>query len=302
MLTSGQKLFEYDIIRSLGQGGFGAVFEAQDRLLKRRVAIKQLLLSRVTDERAVKRFIQEARVMSALQHPNVVIIHALRLENQNFYMIMEYLQGGSLRHLLDQQGKLPVEQAVNLTIGICEGLAQFHAQGIIHRDIKAENILLTADGRPKVADFGIAHVPEAAGGLGLTQVGFQPSTLLYSSPEQVRGELVDARSDVYQIGELLYYMLAGQHYIDIGVLEAQAITVGGTNQFRSQAKLYELLERAICDEMPAGLAQLWREVGALAEVVETALLKEKGDRFKDAGEFAGTLKTLSINTTPVTTE
>ena len=101
MLTPGQKLFEYDIIRPLGQGGFGAVFEAQDRLLKRRVAIKQLLLSRVTDEKAVKRFVQEARVMAALEHPNVVIIHALRLENQNFYMIMEYLPGGSLRQLLD---------------------------------------------------------------------------------------------------------------------------------------------------------------------------------------------------------
>lgn len=302
MLTPGQKLFEYEIIRPLGQGGFAAVFEAQDRILDRPVAIKQLLLDKAADEKAVKRFLQEARIAAALEHPNVVSIYAMRLEAKNFYIIMEYLSGGSLRDLLNREGKLPVEQAVYLATGICEGLAKFHAKGIVHRDIKAENILLTADGRPKVADFGIAHVPEAAGGMGLTQVGFQPSTLLYSSPEQVRGEVVDARSDVYQIGELLYYMLAGQHYINISALEAQAITAGGTNQFRSQAKLYELLERAICDEMPAGLAQLWREVGALAEVVETALLKDKGDRFKDAGEFAATLKTLSINTTPVTTE
>lgn len=302
MLTPGQKLFEYEIIRPLGQGGFAAVFEAHDRVLDRRVAIKQLLLDKVTDEKAVKRFLQEARIAAALEHPNVVSIYAMRAEDKQFYIIMEYLSGGSLRDLLTREGKLPVEQAVYLATGICEGLAKFHVKGIVHRDIKAENILLTADGRPKVADFGIAHVPEAAGGLGLTQVGFQPSTLLYSSPEQVRGELVDARSDVYQIGELLYYMLAGRHYIDIGALEKQAITAGGTNQFRSQAKLYELLERAICEEMPAGLAQLWREVGALAEVVETALLKNKGDRFKDAAEFAATLKTLSINTTPVTTE
>ncbi|GIK42742.1 MAG: hypothetical protein BroJett011_65750 [Chloroflexota bacterium] len=302
MLTPGQKLFEYEIIRPLGQGGFAAVFEAHDRVLDRRVAIKQLLLDKVTDEKAVKRFLQEARIAAALEHPNVVSIYAMRAEDKQFYIIMEYLSGGSLRDLLTREGKLPVEQAVYLATGICEGLAKFHVKGIVHRDIKAENILLTADGRPKVADFGIAHVPEAAGGLGLTQVGFQPSTLLYSSPEQVRGEVVDARSDVYQIGELLYYMLAGRHYIDIGALEKQAITAGGTNQFRSQAKLYELLERAICEEMPAGLAQLWREVGALAEVVETALLKNKGDRFKDAAEFAATLKTLSINTTPVTTE
>ena len=90
-----------------------------------------------------------------------------------------------------------------------------------------------------MADLGIAHVPEAAGGLGLTQVGFQPSTLLYSSPEQVRGDPVDARSDVYQIGELLYYMLSGQHYIDITALEAQAITSAGQLNLSPQAKLYD---------------------------------------------------------------
>lgn len=301
MLTPGQKLFEYEIIRPLGEGGFAAVFEAHDRLLDRRVAIKQLRLEKVADDKAVKRFLQEARIATALEHPNVVSIYAMRVEEKTFYMIMEYLPGGSLRDLLKKEGKLPLEQAVNLALGICEGLARFHAQGIVHRDIKAENILLTADGRPKVADFGIAHVPEAAGGLNLTQVGFQPSTLLYSSPEQVRGEMVDARSDVYQIGELLYEMLAGQHYIDIEALEALAMTAGGTNQFRSQAKLYELFEQAICEEMPAGLRLLWREVGALAEVVETALLKNKDDRYKDAAEFAATLRTLSINTTPATT-
>lgn len=302
MLSPGQKIFEYELIRPLGQGGFAAVFEAHDRVLDRRVAIKQLLLDKVADEKAVKRFIQEARVAAALEHPNVVSIYAMRVEEKQFYLIMEYLPGGSLRDLLKKQGKLSLEQAVNLAIGICEGLAKFHLKGIVHRDIKAENILLTADSRPKVADFGIAHVPEAVGGLGLTQVGFQPSTLLYSSPEQVRGELVDARSDVYQIGELLYEMLAGKHYIDIATLETQAMTEGGTNQIRSQAKLYELLEHAICQEMPTGLRLLWRDVGALAEVVETALLKNKADRFKDAAEFAATLKTLSINTIPASPE
>jgi serine/threonine protein kinase/regulator of sirC expression with transglutaminase-like and TPR domain len=302
VLTPGQKLFEYEIIRQLGQGGFAAVFEARDRMLDRRVAIKQLLLNRIKDESSVKRFIQEARVAATLEHPNVVTIHALRIEDKNFYMIMEYLPGGSLRELLNKQGKLPVEQAVNLTIGICEGLAKFHEKGIIHRDIKGENILLTNDGRPKIIDFGIAHVPEAAGGLALTQAGFQPSTLLYSSPEQVRGEPLDARSDVYQIGEVLYYMLAGGHYIDLDTLEAQAMTHGGTSQFRSQAKLYELLEQAICKEMPMGLKTLWSEVGALAGVVEKAMSKNKEHRFKDASEFGATLKTLSINTTPASSE
>jgi len=302
MLTPGQKLFEYEIIRQLGQGGFAAVYEARDTLLDRQVAIKQLLLNRLKDKKSVKRFVQEARINAALEHPNVVSIYALRIVDDHFYMIMEYLPGGTLQALLNKQGKLPVEQAVRLTIGICDGLAKFHEKGIIHRDIKPENILLTADGRPKVIDFGIAHVPEAAGGLGLTEVGFQPSTLACSSPEQVRGEKLDPRSDVYQIGELLYYMLAGQHYIDLTALEAEVTSISGTNQFRAQAKLYQLLEHAICEEMPAGLKTLWREVGSLAGVVERALAKDKADRFKDAAEFAATLKTLSINTVPASTE
>ncbi len=299
LLTPGQKLFEYEIIRPLGQGGFAAVFEARDRMLDRRVAIKRLLLNRAADEKAVKRFVQEARIAAALEHPNVVSIYGLRLHEKQFYMIMEYLPGGSLRDLLNQEGKLPVEQAVRLTGGICEGLAKLHTKGIIHRDIKAENILLAADGRPKVTDFGIAHVPEAVGGLGLTMAGFQPSTLLYSSPEQVRGEKLDVRSDVYQVGELLYYMLAGQHYINLEMLEAQAMTEVGPNQFRSQAKLFELLERAICEEMPQGLSTLWREVGALAGVVERALAKRREDRFQDTLEFAAALNAIDINRPPV---
>ena len=289
-------------MRPLGRGGFATVYEARDRIINRRVAIKQLFSERAADKNAVTRFIQEARVIATLEHPNIVSIYAMRVENNNFFMIMEYVSGGSLEDLIQKQGKLPVEQAVEITIGICEGLARLHNKGIIHRDIKAENILVTADHRPKVIDFGIAHVPEAVGGLGLTQAGFQPSTLLFSSPEQVQGEKIDARSDVYQVGELLYYMLLGQHYIDIDLLEREAMTQGGASQFRSQAKLYQLLEEAICDKMPEGLRTLWREVGALAGVVETALSKNRDDRFRDAAEFAATLKTLSINKTPASTQ
>lgn len=299
MLAPGDKLFEYEIIRLIGQGGFAAVFEAHDKLLDRRVAVKQLHLNRIQDQKAVKRFIQEARINAVLEHPNVVSIHALRIEKQQFYMIMEYLPGGTLQELLDRQGKLPAAQAIELTLGICEGLAKFHTKGIIHRDIKPANILLTADGRPKIIDFGIAHLPEAIGGLGLTEVGFQPSTLVCSSPEQVRGEKLDPRSDVYQIGEVLYYMLAGKHYIDLKKLEAEAMTVSGTNQFRSQAKLYELMEQAICEELPEGLNALWRDVGAVAGIVEDALSKDRENRYKDAAEFATALKTVNTNTAPI---
>ncbi|MDM8527577.1 protein kinase [Anaerolineales bacterium HSG24] len=297
MLTVGQKLFEFDIVRKLGQGGFAAVFEAEDRFLHRRVAIKQLLVKKASDKNAVKRFVQEARVIAKLDHPNIVTIYGLRHDEHNFYMIMEYLQGGSLQDLIKKDGKLSLEQAVMLTTGICEGLAKIHAKHIFHRDIKAENILLTNDSLPKVIDFGIAHVPKAVGGMELTQAGFQPSTLLFSSPEQVKGETLDARSDVYQVGELLYYMLAGQHYINLDQLESEALTQMGNHQVRSQIKLYELLEKAICEDMPEGLKLLWREVGALTGIIERSLAKDTKFRFKDAGEFAATLKTFNIQST-----
>jgi tetratricopeptide (TPR) repeat protein len=210
---------------------------------------------------------------------------------------MEYLPGGSLYELLQKRGKLPVEQALKLAIGICEGLGKLHAKGIIHRDIKAENILLTADGRPKVTDFGIAHMPEAAGGMGLTLAGFQPSTLLFSSPEQLRGEELDARSDVYQVGELLYFMLTGSHYIDLEALEAKAQALAGPH-INPQLKVFELLEQAICQEMPEGLQALWREVGTLASLVERALDKDKEQRFSDASEFSVALQAVNVNTAP----
>lgn len=295
MLSPGQRLFEYEIVGLLGQGGFADVYEAYDRMLDRRVAIKQLRLDKAKDEKAVKRFMQEARIAAALEHPNVVTMYALRIENQRIYMIMEYLSGGSLTDLLKRQGKLPVEQAIKLTGGICEGLARMHAKGIIHRDIKAENILLTADGRPKITDFGIAHVPEAAGGMGLTQVGFQPSTVLYSSPEQFRGEKLDPRSDVYQIGELLYHMLTGRHYIDMQLIDKQAQALG--HNIKEELKLFMLLEKAICKDPPPGLDRLWQEAGGVTAVVEVALAKKKEDRFNDTTKFAAALNAISAQKT-----
>lgn len=301
MLQPGEKIIqgEFEVIRPLGQGGFASVYHARDIMLNREVAIKELRTDKAIDKKNLRRFVQEARA-TALEHPNVVTIYGMRRHNQRLYMIMEYLSGGSLRDLLDKQKKLPAEQAIKLTIGICEGLARFHDRGIIHRDIKAENILLTTDGRAKVADLGIAHVPESAGGLGggLTQVGFQPSTLLYSSPEQLRGESLDPRSDVYQVGELLYEALSGEHYINLNIIEQSAYTMAGSHQVRSQVKMFELLEKAICEEMPTGLKKLWHEIGALAGVVEAALAKKKEERFKDTIELAAALKAFSVNTTP----
>jgi serine/threonine-protein kinase len=287
LLEPGQKIFEYAIIRQLGQGGFGTVYQAHDRMLDRHVAIKQLLSERTKDEKVVKRFMQEARVIAALEHPNVVTIYALRIQAQQIYMILEYLTGGSVRDLLNRQKRLALEPAVKLTTGICEGLAKLHAMGIIHRDIKAENILLTADGLPKITDFGIAHVPTGVGGMDLTRIGFQPSTVIFSSPEQFNGEKVDARSDVYQVGELIYQMLTGRHYIDVKAVETQATTL--KQNLRHDLKVYMVLGQAICKDPPPALPALRQEFGSVADVIAKAMAKRKEDRYADTLEFAADL-------------
>ncbi len=281
-LTTNQQLFEYRIERILGRGAFGTVYLAHDTFLDRPVAIKELTRTSQTDEVAFKRFLQEARAAGGLNHPHVVTVHALKVVEPNVYLVMEYLPGGSLRVLLEQRDSLPVEEAVRIAADACEGLAAAHAKGIIHRDVKPENVLLAEDGWAKVGDFGIAHVPRGAGGTYLSQLtgtGFQPGTLMYMSPEQIRGQQVDGRSDVYQVGALLYEMLMGRHYVDLGALERRARETAGSNVMLFQARLYELLSEAICKREPGGVCRVRSDVPEwVEEVVEAALAKGVEER------------------------
>ena len=261
--SPGNAFFEYRITRTLGQGAFGTVYLAQDTLLERPVAIKELTAAAQANPVAFQRFLREARAAGSLNHPNIVTVYALKPTDDAVYLVMEYLPGGSLRGLLSQRGRLPVEDAARIAADVCDGLAAAHAKGIVHRDVKPENILLTADGRAKVGDFGIAHVPRSAGGAtvgGLTQTGFQPGTLVYMSPEQIRGEGVDGRSDVYQVGAMLHEMLAGRHYLDIDTLTRRAQETSGGNVLRMQARLYDLLEKAICEDEPPDVRRLRSDV------------------------------------------
>jgi serine/threonine protein kinase len=222
-LSPNQQLDEFQILRPLGTGGFGAVYLAQDTLLNRPVAIKELIAPRAADNEAFQRFIQEARTAGSLNHPNIVTVYGLRVKGEVYYLILEYVSGGSLRDRLKRDGKVKMSQAVQIAAEVADALAAVHDKGIIHRDIKPENILLTEDSRAKVADFGIAHVPKQAGGLSLTQTGFQPGTFLYMSPEQIRGEGLTAASDVYQVAVVLHEMLTGSHYFDPEALLKQAM-------------------------------------------------------------------------------
>ena len=300
-LALNQQLFEYRVVRVLGQGGFGTVYLAHDTLLDRPVAIKELTITAQTDEVAFKRFIQEARVAGGLNHPHIVTVYALKVVGPNVYLVMEYLAGGSLRALLEQRGSLAVEQAVHIAADVCEGLAAAHAQDIVHRDVKPENILLTEDGRAKVGDFGIAHVPRGKGGTylsGLTTTGFQPETMpsrlrgrpagcwglmatglqpemmLYMSPEQIQGQQVDGRSDVYQAGALLYEMLTGRHYVDMDALRQHARETAGSNAILFQALLLEMLTEVICEWELVEMCEVLPDApGWVGKAVTAALMK-----------------------------
>jgi serine/threonine protein kinase/regulator of sirC expression with transglutaminase-like and TPR domain len=222
-LSPNQPLDEFKIIRRLGAGGFGAVYQAQDTLLNRPVAIKELYAPRAADNDAFQRFIQEARTAGSLNHPNIVTVYGLRVKGDTHCLILEYVPGGSLRDWLKREGKLEVSLAVQIAAEVAEALTAVHARGIVHRDIKPENILLTEDNHAKVTDFGIAHVPREAGGVSLTQTGFQPGTILYMSPEQIRGEELTGASDVYQLVVVLHEMVTGRHYFDPDALLRQAM-------------------------------------------------------------------------------
>ena len=207
----------YRIERTIGQGAFGRVFLAFDTRLRRSVAIKELLSARnkgdrETYERYLERFEREARAGGVVQHPNVVAVHELAIDrDENYYLIMEYIDGTDLRELLDQVGTLPIERAVTIATEVARGLEAVHEEDIVHRDLKPANIMLTRRGVAKLTDFGIAQVGTES---HRTQVASgHPGTPIYMSPEQASGYgYLDGRSDLYALGLVLYEMLVGEPY------------------------------------------------------------------------------------------
>jgi serine/threonine protein kinase len=214
-LGSGSRLNEFEIVRCLGVGGMGEVWLARDRDLQRLVAIK-LLPSAVTAEPGrIERLRREALTASALNHPNVCTIHALGTAAEGrLFVAMEYIEGGPLRDRL--AGPVPIGEAVDIGAQIAAGLASAHASGVIHRDIKPENIMIRPDGLVKVLDFGLARLDSKSTSFGastLTAIDSQDGaagTLRYMSPEQARGESLDARTDVFSLGAVLYEMVTGR--------------------------------------------------------------------------------------------
>ncbi|MBK5291087.1 MAG: protein kinase, partial [Acidobacteriia bacterium] len=213
----GTSLGPYEILSLLGEGGMGQVYRARDKRLGRMVALKVLPEDMMQDRERLQRFATEARAASALNHPNIVAVYDVNLEPPIPYIVTELVDGESLRQLM-MRGPAPVRKLYDIVVQVADGLAAAHQIGITHRDMKPENILLTADERPKIADFGLAKqsalVAEAAPDgvtvtMNLTLDGAVVGTAGYMSPEQARGAEVDSRSDVFSFGLIVYEMATG---------------------------------------------------------------------------------------------
>lgn len=280
--SAGTKVGRYTILCPLGAGGMGQIYLAEDAQLGRKIALKLIAPEFATDPRRVHRFEQEARAASALNHPNVCVIHEIEVTDTGRHFIaMEYIQGLTLRDQLSR-GPLSVFEALNVAVQVATALSSAHATAIVHRDIKPENIMLRPDGYVKVLDFGLAKLTEIlpeqprlqeASTNVLTEAGTLMGTVKYMSPEQLRKARVDERTDIWSLGVVLYEMLTG-----VTPFEAP-----------SSNEMVEL----ILDPRPAPLlpAEL---PSRLQEIVKKALEKDRADRYQTMTKLASDLKTLQM--------
>lgn len=263
----------YAVEGRLGQGAMGVIYRGYDPALDRAVAIKLVRADLMSDEgrgEYVERFRREARAAGRCSHPNIVGVFDYGLHEENPYLVMELVEGVTLGQVLRERGQLPAEQAVGYVAQMLDGLAAAHAQGIVHRDVKPANVLVTRDGQVKVADFGVSRT-DSAGTETLTQVGAVIGTPSYMSPEQCRGEVVDARADVFSAGVVLFELLAGRRPF-----------TGGSAPEVWHKLMHVAPEdlRALCPEVAPGLV----------EVVERSLTKAPGERFAGAAAMAAALR------------
>jgi serine/threonine protein kinase/tetratricopeptide (TPR) repeat protein len=296
---TGKKVSHYRVLEIVGGGGMGVVYKAEDIKLGRRVALKFLPEELSNDAEAKQRLEREARAASALNHPNICTIYEVEEETGQLFIVMELLEGQTLRDLIAEQGSrtpksLPLEKLLDLGVQIAEGLDTAHQQGIVHRDIKPANIFITTRGQAKILDFGLAKVQgldaaevrssasesqsaEEGGSLVLSRTGTAMGTAGYMSPEQVRGEKLDARTDLFSFGLVLYEMAAG----------------GRAFAGETAAILHE----AIVQQAPMPVRELNPEVPPeLERMIYRALEKDRNLRYQSAAEMSADLQRLRRDT------
>jgi eukaryotic-like serine/threonine-protein kinase len=278
-LTIGDRLGPYEINGLIGKGGMGEVYRARDTRLDRTVAIKVLPAEFSAQQERLRRFEQEAQVLGAFSHPNLLAIHDVGAQDGTHFLVSELLEGESLRARL-QQGALPVSKAMDLGVQIAKGLAAAHEKGIVHRDMKPDNIFLTRDGRAKILDFGLAKQSGIEGSgsaesATITAVSTQPGVVLgtagYMSPEQVRGKPADARSDIFSFGAILYEMLAG------------------LRAFQGDSSV-ETMNAILKDDPPAISGNV---PPAIERVIRRCLEKGPDERFQSARDLSFALEALA---------
>ncbi len=267
-----QKLGKYAVVEKLGEGAMGAVYKAYDEILDRYVAIKTMAEDIKWDPELKLRFYREARSAASLHHPNIVTIHDLGEEGKITYIIMELLEGKDLKDIIKERVPLSIEKKLLIIAQVCEGLQHAHSAGIIHRDVKPGNIHFAATGNVKIVDFGIARIPSS----DLTRSGVRLGTPIYMSPEQIRGEQYDERSDMFSTAIVFYELLTYVHpFRDKNIAKTLDNIL-----FQNH---YPFAEQ--CPEAPPGL---W-------PIINTAMAKEAAKRYPSMAEFGRACRNLLVD-------
>jgi serine/threonine protein kinase len=264
------RIGRYVITGRLGRGGMGMVYEGLDEALERKVAIKTITAEGVVSEESKRRFEVEAKAAARMQHPNIVAVYELGEDRGVQYIAMEFLDGTDLGKLLKSEEELLLAEKLDIAIQVCRGLAYAHERNVWHRDIKPDNIGLLDDGTAKIMDFGIAKME----GTQLTKTGMMVGTVSYMSPEQVRGQKVDGRTDVFSMGVILYQLASGKRPFE--------------GESQSQI-LYKIVTEP---PAPLDLSSLGVAGPRLQAIIERALAKDREERYRDAKELADDLQKL----------